>query len=116
MPAIPCVSRFAAISPATNVPCPSVSTSGLPPTKLFASAMRPAKSGSVPSTPESTIATRTGARSAGGVGQASNAWSSARYHCLTASGSAGVNAAAGAAATRAAHQRATVSGDVVAGA
>ena len=57
MPTIPCVSRFAAISPATNVPCPSVSTSGLPPTKLRESAMRPAKSGSVASIPESMIAT-----------------------------------------------------------
>ena len=41
----PALSRFAAIMPATNVPCPSVSTHGSPPTKLRVSTMRPAKSG-----------------------------------------------------------------------
>ena len=60
MPTMPCVSRFAAISPAMNVPCPSVSTHGSPPTKLRASSRRPWKSGSEQSTPESTIATLTG--------------------------------------------------------
>ena len=73
MPTMPVESSFAAISPATKVPCPSVSTYGLPPTKLLASAIWPAKSGSVLSMPESTIATFTGASVGGGVGQASNA-------------------------------------------
>ena len=38
-----------------------------------------------------------GASVVGGSGQASKAWSSCRYHCFGASGSVGVNAAAGAA-------------------
>ena len=52
----------AAISPATKVPCPCSSVSALPPTKLFESRIRPANSGWPPSIPESTTATRTGAR------------------------------------------------------
>ena len=101
IPTIPVESSFAAISPAMKVPCPSVSTNGLPPTKLFASTICPARSGMVLSAPESTIATFTGART-GGVGHASKAWSSVRYHCFGASGSAGVKAAAGAASRSAA--------------
>ncbi len=53
------------------------------------------------SMPESTIATFTGAR-IGGVGHASKAWSSVRYHCFDASGSVGMKAAAGAASRSAA--------------
>ena len=63
---------------------------------------RPWKSGSEQSTPESTIATLTGWSTVGGSAHASNAWSSWRNHCLGASGSVGVNAAAGAAAASAA--------------
>ncbi len=79
--------------------------------------MRPWKSGSEQSTPESTIATFTGASVVGGSGHASNAWSCWRYHCFDASGSVGVNAAADAAhasaattsnGSDAAHQRATI--------
>ena len=93
--------------PATNVPCPSVSMHGSPPTKLRASAMRPWKSGSEQSMPESTIATFTGASVVGGSAHASKAWSSWRYHCFGASGSAGVNAAAGAADRERGERRAT---------
>ena len=54
---------------------------GLPPTKLFDLAIWSVKSGSEQSTPESTIATFTGANG-GGAAHASNALSMPRYHCL----------------------------------
>ena len=46
--------------PATNVPCPSASTRADPPTKLSASRIFPARSGWLPSTPESITATGIG--------------------------------------------------------
>ena len=56
----------AAMSPATNVPCPSVSVPAGPPTKLFAARILPASSACEASTPESITATGTGS-SAGSV-------------------------------------------------
>ena len=62
-PAIPRPSFvWAAIRPATNVPCPWVSTVADPPTKLFDPTIRPRSSGCLPSMPESMTATRTDAR------------------------------------------------------
>ena len=78
----------AAISPATNVPCPFVSRRAEPPTKLFASAILPSNSGCSPSMPESTTATRTGT-SGGAFDQASKARIRVRYHWRAASGSFG---------------------------
>src|SRR5690242_7975915 len=69
MPTTPAVSRDPAISPATIVPWPLVSRQPLPPTKLFALATWPFRSGNEQSTPESMIATFTGAKSVGGVDQ-----------------------------------------------
>ena len=62
----------AAISPATNVPWPCWSVRALPPTKLREPAIREARSGCVPSIPESITAMRGPAR-AGSSGQKSNA-------------------------------------------
>src|SRR6266540_4153999 len=91
MPAIPSLLLIAAaIMPATNVPCPSSSVNGLPPTKLRASEILFLKSGWPPSMPESTIATLTGARSGSSPGKLSNARSCARYHWRYARGSLGV--------------------------
>ncbi len=74
-PAIPTpLNGFAAISPATNVPCPCSSWYGEPPTNERAATTRPTRSGCSPSIPESITATLTGA-SVGGVGQKSHAWS-----------------------------------------
>ena len=88
-PAIPTPSFVrAAMSPATNVPCPCVSTVAGPETKLFAAAMRPRSSGCSPSTPESITATRTGARG-GSSTHASNARFCAAYHCRGRNGSSG---------------------------
>ncbi len=102
IPAMPTpLSIEAAISPATKVPWPCSSVSALPPTKLFASAIRPANSGWPPSIPESITATRT-AGSSGGSSQVSNARSWSRYHCSGASGSFVTNAAAAAGAASAA--------------
>jgi len=78
---MPAEFRVPAISPATIVPCPWLSMHALPPTKLFDFAIRPLKSGSAQSTPESMIATFTGS-SVGGSSQASNALSWSRYHCF----------------------------------
>ena len=100
-PTTPPVSRAPAISPAAIVPWPSLSTHGLPPTKLFFAAIWFWKSGSEQSTPESTIATFTVA-SGGGAGQASNALSWLRYHCFAKYAFAGVNAKAADVATSAA--------------
>ncbi len=78
----------AAIRPATNVPCPCVSTVGDPSTKLFDAAIRPRSSGCLPSTPESITATRTAA-SGGGSVHASNDRFWVAYHCCGRSGSFG---------------------------
>ena len=95
------LSSAAAISPATNVPWPSRVGERLPPTKLFASAIRPAKSGWPPSMPESTTPpSPAGAPAASG--QASNAWILGEVPLRRRERIVGVNAAAGAAATSAA--------------
>ncbi len=65
MPAMPwSFPTAAAISPATNVPCP-IWSSAEPPTKLRAAAILLASSGWPRSTPVSTIPTRTGGRAGG---------------------------------------------------
>ena len=81
-PTTPAWFRAPAISPATIVPCPSLSMQALPPTKLFSPAIWFSKSGSEQSTPESMTATFTGANGGGAPGQASNALSWPRYHCF----------------------------------
>ena len=53
------LSTPAAMRPATNVPCPRLSTRADPPTKLFAPRILFASSGWPPSTPESMTATGT---------------------------------------------------------
>ena len=69
-PAMPTsLSSWAAMIPATIVPCPRVSWA-VPPTKLLAIATCRARSGCPRSIPESITATRTGA-SGGGVSHAS---------------------------------------------
>ena len=85
---------FAAISPATNVPCPCSSVYGEPPTNDFAATTRPLNSGCEPSIPESITATLTG-KSCGSVGQKLHASSCSRYHCFAASGSVLSNAGRG---------------------
>ncbi len=72
MPAMPSeLFIAAAISPATNVPCPCESAID-PPTKVRARTMRLARSGCVASIPESITATFTGG-STGASGQKSKA-------------------------------------------
>src|SRR5262245_62012721 len=74
MPTTPAEFRAPAISPATIVPWPSLSTHGLPPTKLFPLAICAGwKSGNEQSTPESMIATFTESSVGGATGQASKA-------------------------------------------
>ena len=90
-PAMPTPSFVsAAISPATNVPWPWVSTVAGPATKLLAAAIRPRSSGCVPSMPESITATRTAA-SGGGSVQASKDRFCAAYHWRGRNGSLGTN-------------------------
>ena len=81
---------WAAISPATNVPCPCVSTVAGPGTKLLEAAIRPCSSGWVPSMPESITAILTAAKG-GSSGQASKARFCAAYHCRGRKGSLGTN-------------------------
>ena len=93
IPAIPiALSTPAAISPATKVPCPSLSTRAEPPTKLSASTILPANSGCVASIPESITATRTAASGGeGAASQKSKARVAFRCHCFN--GSFGTQAA-----------------------
>ncbi len=91
IPAMPTSSTPAAISPATNVPCPARSTFAEPPTKLFAPTILSASSGCSPSMPESITATRT-AGSNGSSSQKSKARFAVRCHCRSASGSVGTKA------------------------
>ena len=82
IPAIPSpLSVDAAMIPATKVPWPCRSVTS-PPTKLCASAMRPANSGWPASIPESITATRTGPSAGGSSGQKSNAWIGAEVPLL----------------------------------
>ena len=79
-PAIPWpLFSAAAISPATNVPCPFVSFSHELATKLLPSSIRLRSSGWAESMPESRTATRTPARF-GTCGHASKALIRLRYH------------------------------------
>src|SRR5205085_5743828 len=76
--------------PATKVPWPSSSVIAVLETKLFAAQIADlGNSGCVPSSPESTIATRTGLSDGIVSPNASNAWSCWRYHWYLTSGSVG---------------------------
>ena len=106
-PAMPAPLSAAAISPATNVPCPCVSVDRAA-TKLCAATMRPSSSGMV------AVDARVDHRDAHreqllAASKTSNAWSRARYHCRATSGSFGGDAARGgsrrAASGRAARRR-----------
>ena len=85
---------LAAISPATNVPCPCSSSVRRAADERLAPRRRGRRDrDATPSMPESMIATLTGAR-LGIVGQNDHAWSWSRYHSFAASGSVFANAAA----------------------